>query len=218
MMTPHSSGRVKAVAAALLALAFLRPDAGAADTTLDEIRARAGESLPLLAVHRTPQHVPEHVLLDREERETSLGEFRGRILLVNFWATWCPPCRHEMPALDRLQAELGGSEFQVIAVNLDRNGLRRAMEFYEDKSIRALDIHLDPRAEASGKMRVISLPTTLLIDRKGQEIARLSGIAEWDAEPAKQFFRDVVELTRVDETAFLMDPNESCGSGPCPDR
>ena len=218
MMTPHSSGRIKAVAAALLALAFLRPDVGAADTTLDEIRARAGESLPLLAVHRTPQPVPEHVLLDGEERETSLGEFHGRILLVNFWATWCPPCRYEMPALDRLQAALGGPDFQVIAVNLDRNGLKRATEFYEDKSIRALDIHLDPRAEASGKMRVISLPTTLLIDRNGQEIARLAGIAEWDAESAKQFFRDVVELTRVDETAFLMDPNESCASGPCPDR
>ena len=215
-MTQLSSGRVKAVAAALLALAFLRPDSGAADTTLNDISALAGEALPLLAVHKTPQPVPEHVLLDKEERETSLEKYRGSILLVNFWATWCPPCRFEMPALDRLQAALGGPEFQVIAVSLDRNGLKRAREFYDAKDIQALDIHLDPKAEASGKMRVISLPTTLLIDRSGQEIARLAGIAEWDAEPAMQFFRKVVELTRADETAFLMDPSESCEEGPCP--
>ena len=119
-----------------------------------------------------------------------------------------------MPALDRLHAALGGPEFSVVAVSIDRNGLKRATEFYEAKDIRALDIHLDPKGKATGKMRVISLPTSLLLDRSGQEIGRIAGIAEWDSEPALQFFRDIIELTRDEVTAFATGLRESSEPGP----
>ena len=221
-MTLRYALRVKTLsAAALLVLLSAGPFPGATGPAsageLAEIRELASAALPLLAVHKSPEAIPEHVFLDRNEKETSLDAYRGRILLVNFWATWCPPCRHEMPALDRLQEALGGPEFAVVAVNLDRNGLKRATEFYELKNIRSLDIHLDPKAEAAGKMRVVNLPTSLLVDRSGREIGRLSGVEEWDSETAIRFFRDIVNLTRDNTTAFLTGRNESCGSAPCRD-
>ena len=209
-MTLRYSPRVKTLAAALLAvLVAAEPNPGAAGSAsaveLAEIDKLARSAIPLLAVHESPQPIPEHVFLDGNEEETSLDAYRGRILLVNFWATWCPPCRHEMPALDRLQKAMGGPDFAVVAVNLDRNGLKRATEFYELKNIRSLDIYLDPKAEAAGKMRVVNLPTSLLIDRSGREIGRLAGVEEWDSESAIQFFRDIVDLTRGGTTAFLRD-------------
>ena len=221
-MTLRYALRVKTLSAAVfLVLLSTGLSPGAAEPAsageLAEIRELANAALPLLAIHKTPESIPEHVFLDGNEEETSLDAYRGRILLVNFWATWCPPCRHEMPALDRLQEALGGPDFAVVAVNLDRNSLKRATEFYELKNIHSLEIHLDPKAEAAGKMRVVNLPTSLLIDRNGREIGRLAGVAEWDSESAIRFFRDIVDLTRDETTAFLTGRNESCGSAPCPD-
>ena len=221
-MTLRYAPRAKTLlATVLLVLVSAGPYPGAAGPSsageLAEIDKLARAALPLLAVHESPQPIPEHVFLDGDENETSLDAYRGKILLVNFWATWCPPCRHEMPALDRLQEAMGGPDFAVVAVNLDRNGLKRATEFYELKNIRSLDIHLDPKAEAAGKMRVVNLPTSLLVDRSGREIGRLAGVEEWDSESAIQFFRDAIDLTRGDTTAFLTGRNESCGSAPCPD-
>ncbi len=214
---PH----VKVLSAAVLLAACalpLKADAfgPASPEVLAEIRQLAGAALPYLAVHKEPQPLPEHVLLDGDEQATSLNDYRGKILLVNFWATWCPPCRFEMPDLDRLHAMLGGPEFSVIAVNIDRDGLKRANNFYAEKEIRSLDIHLDPRAETTGKMRVVNLPTSLLIDRSGHEIGRISGTAEWDSEPAIQFFREVIALTRNEATAAATELSEACEEEPCP--
>jgi len=153
------------------------------------------EPLPYLAVHDEPRAVPAHVLLDAEGRETGVGAAAGKVRVVNFWATWCAPCRHEMPALDRLQQTLGGSEFEVLAVSLDRDA-DRVEAFYTENGIQSLACLFDRRQRASSSMRVVSLPTTLLVSPDDREIGRMVGIAVWDSEETVEALRNTVALYR----------------------
>ena len=101
--------------------------------------------------------------------------------MLNLWATWCPPCREEMPALDRLQAQLGGKDFEVLALSIDQNGTDKVRGFFDEIGIKSLQIHIDPSARAGFTLAVPGFPTTLLIDRSGREIGRHTGIAKWDS-------------------------------------
>jgi thiol-disulfide isomerase/thioredoxin len=128
-----------------------------------------------------PQPVPHLRFLDADGKERTLLDFRGKLILLNLWATWCAPCRKEMPALDRLQQALGGSDFQVLALSLDNGGAAVVRQFYDQIGIRALGIYVDPAMEATGKLRALGVPTTLLLDREGRERWRKTGPAEWDS-------------------------------------
>jgi thiol-disulfide isomerase/thioredoxin len=110
-----------------------------------------------------------------------LADFRGRVVLLNLWATWCVPCRQEMPTLDRLQARLGGPDFQVIALSIDRTGAPAVRAFYEEIGVRHLPLFLDTTGNAVRQLNAPGLPTTLLLDRAGREIGRFVGPAEWDS-------------------------------------
>lgn len=115
----------------------------------------------------------------------TLGDWQGRVVLVNLWATWCPPCRAEMPALDALQARLGGADFEVVAINIDRGGTAKGEAFYEEIGLTELGFYYD--GSTPGLVRelaVIGMPTTLLVDRQGREIARIAGPAEWASDDA----------------------------------
>ena len=116
------------------------------------------------------------------ERRT-LGSFAGRTVLLNLWATWCEPCKREMPALDRLQAELGGDRFEVVAVNIDTRNLDRPRAWLEAAGVRRLAYYADPEARIFQDLRragdAEGMPTTLLIDGRGCRLGRLSGPAEW---------------------------------------
>jgi thiol-disulfide isomerase/thioredoxin len=115
-----------------------------------------------------------------EGRETRFEAFRGRALVVNFWATWCPPCVAEMPSLDRLHAQVSRDGIEVLALSSDRGGRAQVEPFYQRTAIRNLGIWLDPRGAAGRALGLRGLPTTLLLDRRGLEVARLEGEAEWD--------------------------------------
>lgn len=117
---------------------------------------------------------------DGEDRPVTLADFQGKVLLLNLWATWCAPCRHEMPALDRLQEKLGGRDFQVVALSVDRGGLAAVRRFYEQVGVRSLSVYVDAPGTALRQTGATGLPTTLLIDRNGREIRRFIGPAEWD--------------------------------------
>ena len=108
---------------------------------------------------------------------------RGKVVLVNFWATWCPPCRAEMPTLDRLQARLGGPDFEVVALSIDQGPQSPDLvqAFYRQSAVKSLAVYLDSSGGASGDLGVAGLPTTLLIDRQGRESGRKIGLAEWDS-------------------------------------
>lgn len=121
--------------------------------------------------------------VDGEGKSGSLSDFHGKSVLLNIWATWCVPCRKEMPALDHLQAALGGPNFQVVPLSIDRGGTDVVRKFFAEIGIKNLEMYLDVSGDATRKLSVVGLPTTLIIDREGREIGRLIGSAEWD-EPA----------------------------------
>lgn len=144
--------------------------------------------LAALQVRQSPRPAPALAFLDPSGQPTGLDRLKGRTLLVNLWATWCAPCRHEMPALDRLQAALGGSDFEVVAVNLDTRNLDRPRAWLAEAGIRHLAYYADPQAAALRTLRAdspeLGLPTSLIVDAAGCEIARLTGPADWAGENA----------------------------------
>ncbi|MBL4757349.1 MAG: TlpA family protein disulfide reductase [Rhizobiales bacterium] len=122
---------------------------------------------------------------NRAGEDISVADWQGRIVLVNLWATWCPPCRAEMPALDQLQAQLGGADFEVVAINVDRGGPGKGEAFYTEIGLNNLRFYYDgSQPGIVRELSVIGMPTTLLLDRQGREVARLAGPAEWASEDA----------------------------------
>ena len=132
-------------------------------------------------MHPSPVSVPELSFLNKERKEISLQEFKGQTIILNVWATWCVPCRKEMPALDRLEAKLGSSKFQVVPLSIDRNGLEKVEKFYRELHLDRLPIFVDETGKAPRVLATVGIPTTLLIDPNGREIGRQIGPAEWDS-------------------------------------
>lgn len=130
--------------------------------------------------HDAPRTLPEITFQDDTGMELSLADFSGQYLLLNLWATWCVPCREEMPTLDGLQATLGGDQFEVVALSVDRAGMAVVRKFYREIGIRHLGLYIDTSMKSSFALAV-GLPTTLLIDKQGKEIGRLVGPAHWDS-------------------------------------
>ena len=127
----------------------------------------------------------------------SLAAFRGKIVLLNLWATWCVPCREEMPALDRMQAALGSKDFEVVAVNIDTTRLERVHDFLRDAKIFSLASYSDPQADTFYRLKTagkaLGLPTTILVGRDGCEIATMAGPANWASEDAKALVRAALQ-------------------------
>ena len=148
-----------------------------------------------------PRPVPELHFVDGEEHAMSLADFRGRAILLNIWATWCVPCRKEMPTLDRLQAELGGPDFQVVTLSIDHGGVPVVKQFYKELGLKALGIYVDQSGQAATALRTVGVPTTLLIDREGREVGRKLGPAEWDSPQVIAVIRERLRLPpRADRT------------------
>ncbi|HSK39683.1 MAG TPA: TlpA disulfide reductase family protein [Arenibaculum sp.] len=143
-----------------------------------------------------PAEVPELAFVGAGGERLSLGDFRGRVVLLNLWATWCAPCVEEMPALDRLQAARGGRDFEVVALSLDRGGRAQVAPFLDRLGVRNLRIYLDPSGAAMGALGPRGLPTTILIDREGREVGRLEGAAEWDSADALRLIEHYLDGTR----------------------
>ena len=143
---------------------------------------------PLIPLHQTPREMLSPPFIDGEGRTLKLDDFRGRVVLLNIWATWCVPCRGEMPTLDALQARLGGDDFHVLPLSIDRAGFDPVRRFYKEIGIRHLGLYLAEDIRAMMALGVIGLPTTILIDGQGRELGRLVGPSEWDsAENVAQF-------------------------------
>jgi thiol-disulfide isomerase/thioredoxin len=138
---------------------------------------------------KKPVPLPEVRFTDGEGRPMALADFRGRMVLLNVWATWCTPCREEMPTLDRLQAQLGGPDFEVVALSIDHDGIAAVRKFYREISIKHLRSYNDPEMRATTALGVLGIPATLLIDREGREIGRALGPAEWDASEVIETIR-----------------------------
>jgi thiol-disulfide isomerase/thioredoxin len=142
---------------------------------------------------KEPEALSEVRFQDANGTEKTLSDWRGKVVLVNLWATWCAPCRKEMPALDRLQKELGSSKFEVVAISIDRTGLAGARKFLDETGVKNLALYADPTTKLSSVLKAVGLPVTVLIDAEGREIGRLVGPAEWDSEDAKRLIRAVMK-------------------------
>ena len=148
---------------------------------------------PAFPLHDEPRTVPPVTFRGGDDRERSLADFRGRVVLLNIWATWCVPCRREMPTLDRLQSELGGADFEVVALSIDRAGLPAVEAFYKEIGLTTLGIYVDAAGKASRQLGIVGLPTTILIGRDGMELGRFVGPAEWDSPEMIGFLRQQIE-------------------------
>ncbi len=126
--------------------------------------------------------------------EQSLSDSNGRIRLVNFWATWCGPCRQEKPSLDALEASMAGPDFSVIAIATGRNDPDAIERFNSDLGIEHLEVFVDPKGTVAADMNVPGLPVTLVLNREGEEIARLMGGADWTSESAKAILNQLIAM------------------------
>jgi len=138
-----------------------------------------------LTIHSEPLQGSDVVFLHEDGSEMTLADYAGKHVVVNFWATWCAPCRKEMPGLSELQTELGGDDLQVVTIATGRNP-RPAMEaFFDEIGVDNLPLHSDERQNLARSLGVLGLPVTLILDPEGNEIARLLGDAEWNSDSAK---------------------------------
>jgi len=180
------------VPAAVLVIVLLI--AGMAAAVAAETAIGSAGAGPLREFTRTdpPLPVPDFAFTDKTGAVLSLADFKGKVVLLNIWATWCAPCVKELPALDRLQAKLARDDATVIALSIDRGGLAQVARFFDRLEIRNLAIHLDPQSRVWRALKVKALPLTLLIDPAGREVGRIEGAAEWDAQEAVALIRSYI--------------------------
>ena len=168
-------------------------DSGAVEMASRPAQGETEASLSL-QIAAKPAEMPEIRFVDRNGRSLSLHDFAGRPILLNLWATWCVPCRKEMPSLDRLQAKFDPSRFLVLTLSVDRGGVPQVERFYQQLGLKSLGVYVDRPAQALQDLHAPGLPITLLVNERGQEIGRKIGPAEWDAPQMVSVLRERLGL------------------------
>jgi thiol-disulfide isomerase/thioredoxin len=145
--------------------------------------------LAAFVMHPEPKPLPTLSFTDGQGKPLTLGDFKGRTVLLNLWATWCAPCRKEMPDLARLQTLLGGANFEVVAVSIDRKGSEASAAFLQETGADSLKLYLEPTSDILNEVKSVGLPTTILIDENGLELGRLLGPADWASPEAVELIK-----------------------------
>jgi thiol-disulfide isomerase/thioredoxin len=159
-----------------------------------DIAALRDGDMKKLVVHESPQATSDVSFeLQDDGGEATLADWEGKYVLLNFWATWCAPCRKEMPQLDALQEEFGGDDFEVLTIATGRNSPQGIKKFFEEAGVTNLPRHQDPNQALARQMAIFGLPISVLIDPEGNEIARLRGDAEWYSDSARAIVQALVE-------------------------
>ncbi|MAL79384.1 MAG: redoxin [Sneathiella sp.] len=173
----------------LLLLTFTGLGATTSTAFSENLSALLTGDMAKFAPYDAPRPVKDFTFLNARGEEEKLSDYQGKVVLVNFWATWCGPCREEMPSLDRLQAELGGDDFVVLAVGQDLQGMEKVTQFFEKYEIRHLAPINDKSSQSSRSAGAFGLPSTLILNAEGKEVGRLVGPAEWDSLEAKALIK-----------------------------
>ena len=152
-------------------------------------RDLATGTLAAFLVHPQPKPLPDIAFQDGAGKPLKLSDWKGRVVLINLWATWCAPCRKEMPDLAALQKELGSDQFEVVAISVDRKGAEASSAFLKETGADNLKLYVEPTTRIVGDLQSAGLPATILVDRQGREIGRLLGPAHWAAPEAVALVR-----------------------------
>ena len=170
----------------------------AADLSKDQIATlkemRNGD-MKKLVVHKEARPRIDETFRDKYGNAVTLADYEGKVVVLNFWATWCPPCRAEMPSIDRLSAEMGGDDVEVLALSTDRFDVERVAAFFDEIQVQNLRVLQDRKGAVARKAGVLGLPVTVILDRQGREIGRVQGEAEWDSADVKAIVTRIVEMT-----------------------
>src|SRR5215212_9545510 len=154
-----------------------------------------------LTMATAPLRLPDLAFEDADGKPKKLSDWRGRTVLVNLWATWCVPCRKEMPALDQLQTKLGGPDFEVVAINIDTRDLEKPKNFLKEANLTRLGYFSDQKAKVFQDLknigRALGMPTSVLVDAQGCEIATIAGPAEWVSDDAVKLIKAAVEPAKA---------------------
>ena len=141
---------------------------------------------------KTPEPLPDLAFTDAMGNPMTMADFKGRTVLINLWATWCAPCRREMPSLDRLQKKLGSDKFEVVALALERGGVPAAEKFFKDAKVENLKLYVDQSTRSGALLRALGMPVTILVDAQGREAGRMTGPAEWDSAEAEALITSAI--------------------------
>jgi thiol-disulfide isomerase/thioredoxin len=133
-----------------------------------------------------PAPLPDITFQDASGKDVTLSSFKGKTILLNLWATWCGPCREEMPALNRLEAALGSDKFEVVVLSLDRQGLDASRKFLDEVKAHDVKLYTDVTTKQGLALKLVGMPTTILINKVGLEVGRLAGPARWESHEAKK--------------------------------
>ena len=163
-------------------LPFLANLASADQATLEALR---DGDMRKLSFASDPQPAPLTTFSDANGDDITLDQYAGQYVLLNFWATWCAPCREEMPTLSALQSDLGGDRFAVVTIATGRNDRAGMERFFAEIGVDNLPLNTDPRQQLARDMGVLGLPVTLILNPEGQEIARLQGGTDWASDSAR---------------------------------
>jgi thiol-disulfide isomerase/thioredoxin len=144
------------------------------------------DQMTAFVTKKAPEALPAISFKDGTGKDLTLADFKGRTVLLNLWATWCNPCREEMPSLDKLQQALGSDKFEVVALSLDKQGAAASQKFLDEVKAKSLKLYVDATGKQGTILKLVGMPTTILINKDGLEVGRLAGPAEWDSEEAKK--------------------------------
>ncbi len=172
---------------ALLGLA----NTGHADVAAAEAM-REGDMRKLI-FHSAPIESSDVAFKSEDGQDMTLADYAGKHVVLNFWATWCAPCRHEMPHLSALQETMGGDKLEVVTIATGRNPLPGMQRFFAEIEVDNLPLHTDARQNLARSLGVLGLPVTIIIDPEGHEVGRMQGDADWSSENAMAIMQALIE-------------------------
>ena len=168
---------------------------------LSDLEALRQGDMKKMSFHSTPKEISQEAFLTEAGDEATLADYHGKYVLVNFWATWCAPCRAEMPALDALQQAYGGEDFEVVTIATGRNPPPAMKKFFAQAGVTNLPLHRDPKQKLARGMAVMGLPVSVLLDPEGREIGRLMGDADWNGEDAHALIEALIAADEQDDSS-----------------